>query len=1291
MAIAAVGAIIAGASAAMATYAAIGSLAWAIGVGIAVAAVSGLMTYMAMQQSVPRFDSPDTASTLGTTSEPATVLPIVYGEQRVGSVNVLKDVGKDTTYLVQIFSVCEGEIDSFKNLYMDNKQILLDGNYKDGQVSKNNIVDAYKNFVEVEFSVGKPEGHHLALASKYLGTDVNVGWPTQNVGKNHATCCIVMRKRNKDLQNQADILQPNSQVSFDVRGKLITDLIDGTVKASSNGPSQMLDYVTNERYGLGVKLDKVDVESFKEAAKFARDNDFRSDGATDPNASFKENLTQMAAAFNGLIFDSFGRMTCRIDGPDIVQYDFNEDNISSSNISFNTGGSDQYYNTLNVAYQDPAIDYSDQVLRYPSDVTNDLTIKHDKRIIAKDIIYRFVKRKSQIDTLASIERNKSLLKKSLTFSTIDAYTVQVWDVIRVNLSSDLIKLEDSLWRVTQVDRTLQNGAAGMITISAVEYNERVYTDLDFAKDPNNTGGNIPQESVLIPPKNLTVQSVGETAIGRTFKVDWTAEEDFNRLGFYVQYAEAGTENWVQAGFTSGNTYLIYNMNVTKKYDVRVCAAGVIFASDWVYVRDTNPAVSYNLPSVTGLHLVNAVENATTTTATQFEFAWNDQSQQKFVVNGTEQTFSEVFQYYQIDITGTITVSYRTKDLKFIYDFRMNQNNGLSRQINFKITAVGYSGMKSAPVEITVRNNQAPAIKGFQALAGPGQMMCSWDDPQDQLPKIVDFAGTVIQIATDQNFTTGVKYFYSNSPFLENFPLEDGKYYVRAAWYDVFGSSDAIWSQPIYLDMKWNIPWDEDMKEQLDDLLNLDERVDQAIDDAYKLANEYTDKTVKASQVDTLNKADANAQAKIETLHTTVTNERDGAISQAIKTTQADYNDKINKSNARITEVEKTQANDRQAFAQQITQTKAELNGNIAKVQQESKASVDALTGKVNSQYAVSATANGVVAGISLMANGTTQNSSIIFNADKIAITHGSNASTAKVPFMVADNTVWMNSAMIRNASIGSAQIADAAITNAKIANLSVNTAKIVDGSITNAKIGNAQINSAKIAQQIQSDNWNGSNTGWMINKNGTANFQNVTVRGNIQADSGYFRGDITGANGTFSGTVRAEKIEGDVMVAEGATFGSVQQPTSGNSASAGDHHIFWIEGESFDRIMDTNLTLFVKCAERNRFSLVIKTPGKPEQVYFFYDTGNNGGEWTNALRGITIPAAGKGQRNQVVVRVDANRSASMFVVAPQFVLPQTRDNRGIIVPNLNGSAAPGAAREKSYISMYRKGNKLITL
>lgn len=1288
MAVAAIGAIIAGASAAMATYAAIGTLAWAIGVGIAVAAISGLMTYQAMNQSVPRFDSPDTASSLGTTSDPVTVLPVVYGEQRVGSINVLKDVGKDTTYLVQIFSVCEGQIDCFKNVYMDNKRILENGEYRDGQVPQNSIVQAYRGFVEVEFSVGKPEGHHLALATKYLGNDVQYGWPEQNVGKNHATCCIVMRKRNKDLEKQADILQPNSQVSFDVRGKLITDLTDGKVKASSNGPSQMLDYVTNERYGLGVKLDKIDVQSFKDCAIYARDNDLLSDGATDPNGSFKENLTQMAAAFNGLVFDSFGRMTCRIDGPDIVQYDFNEDNISSSNISFNTGGSDQYYNTLNVSFQDPAIDYSNQVLRYPSDVTNDLTIKQDKRIIAKDIEYRFVKRKSQIDTLASIERNKSLLKKTLTFSTVDAYTIQVWDVVRVNLKSDLINLQDSLWRVTKVDRSLQNGAAGMITLSLAEYNEKVYTDLDFAKDPNNTGSNIPNESILIPPKNLQVQSVAETAVGRTFKVTWLSEEDFNRNGYYVQYAEAGTNNWVQAGFTSGTEYLIYNMDVTKKYDIRVAAIGVLYMSEWVYVRGTNPEVSYNLPSVTGLRLVNAVENANTTTATQFEFAWDDQSAQKFTVNGVTQTFAEVFQYYQIDITGVRTVSYRTKDLSFIYDYRMNQTNGLSREIKFKITAVGFSGMKSAPVEMTVRNNQAPAVQGFQAMPGAAALHVVWSDPEEHVPAIPDFAGTVVQLANDIGFTTGVKYFNSSSRFTDTFPLEDGKYYVRAAWYDVFGQDNTVWSQPVYVDLKWTPDWtDEDIK-NLEELLELPEKLQESIDEAYELANKYTDKTVAESQVDTLKKADASATAKINTLHTTVTNERDGAIAQAVKDLQSDYNGKFGTSNARITEVEKTQAADRKATAEQFTQVRAETDQKVATVSQQSKAEIDALTGKIKSQYSVVARADGVVTGISLIADGQTKTSSIIMNADKFAITSGSNPANAQVPFLVSGGRTWISTAMIQDLSVGSAKIADAAITNAKIVNGAINTAKIQDAAITNGKIANASIDSAKIAQRIQSNNWNGS-AGWMIDKNGTANFQQVTVRGTIQADSGYFRGDITGANGTFSGTVRAEKIEGDVMMAEGDTFSSVSRPNPGETrAPAGDHHIMWIKGENFDRILDTNLILHVQCAERNRFSLIVRTPGKADIEYFYKDTGNNGGTWDNGLRGITIPAAGRGQRNQILVRVDANRAGSMFIVAPQFVTPLTRDRQ---VPDYSAAGASNAVREKSYIALFRKGAGLISM
>lgn len=214
--------------------------------------------------------------------------------------------------------------------------------------------------------------------------------------------------------------------------------------------------------------------------------------------------------------------------------------------------------------------------------------------------------------------------------------------------------------------------------------------------------------------------------------------------------------------------------------------------------------------------------------------------------------------------------------------------------------------------------------------------------------------------------------------------------------------------------------------------------------------------------------------------------------------------------------------------------KAETNTAIATVSQESKASVDDLTGTINSKWAVQTNADGVVAGISMLANKNpdgSKQSSIVFNADKIAITNNNTPAGAVAPFMVADNRVYMDSAMIRNASIGSAQIADASINNAKIQNGAINNAKIENGAITTAKIGNAQIGSAQIAYEISSDNWfpSGGTQGWTIRKDGWASFQNVNIRGNIQAASGYFAGEIRGGSGYFTGTVYADRIEGDVI------------------------------------------------------------------------------------------------------------------------------------------------------------------
>ncbi|EPY4242094.1 phage tail tip fiber protein [Klebsiella quasipneumoniae] len=935
MAVVAVGAIIAGAAAGAAAYAAGMTIAFAIGIGLATAAISGLMSYMAMNQTIPRYNTTDTATALGTTSDPKTVIPVVYGQQRVGGINVWKAVGKDTTYLVQIFALCEGQIGGFKSLYLDNKKIVLDGNYQSGILNEQAIHPDYRKFVEVELSVGAPKGHVFTLAQKYLGKDINnSGWPDSATGNNVAAVCVVMRKRNKDLQNQADILQPNSQLTADINGLLIQDLNTGNREASRNGPSQLLDYATNTRYGLGIPLDKIDTESFKACADHSLRNNLYSDGSTDPNATFKENLTQMTAAFQGVIFESFGRMTCRIDGPDVVQFDFNEDNISAGSVTLNSGGSEGYYNTLNVSYQDPALDYSDQVLRYPSDTVNDGTIAKDKRIIAKDITYRFVKQKSQLDVIASIERNKSLLKNQIVFSTVDAYTVQAWDVIRVNFPE--LQLQDSLWRVFQVDRSLEKGAAGLITITAAEYDPKVYTDLDYAKDPNNSGSNIPNASVLIAPKNLQVTSVAETAIGRTFKVQWESEEDFNRAGFYVQYAVSGTDEWTQAGFTSGNYFMIMNMDITKKYDIRVCATGLVYRSEWVYQNNTNPAVSYQLPKVTGLRLVNSDAGTNITTATQFEFAWDDQSNQKFNVNGTTQTFDEVFQYYEVQITGTKTVSYRTKNINFTYDFRMNQLNGLSREITIKVIAVGYAGMKSEPVQITAKNNQHPAIQNFVARTGislnSGMIFTQWKPST-----VPDFEQTTVQIARDKEFTKEVRSFVSKDDVL-NFELGEngeGTWYLKAAQNDVFGSDNAVWTSPTILDVKYEIPFTPDDIDTIEDMLGLNEKLKDTLDNANTHANnvseqakkdaeKYADDTVKRSEVKTKEYTDAEVKKSNDYTDAEIgkSNDRtDGAIKDSEARTQVKITAAREYTDTQVVEATK-------ALNQTITENTTEINGKI---------------------------------------------------------------------------------------------------------------------------------------------------------------------------------------------------------------------------------------------------------------------------------------------------------------------------------------------------------------------------
>jgi len=153
-----------------------------------------------------------------------------------------------------------------------------------------------------------------------------------------------------------------------------------------------------------------------------------------------------------------------------------------------------------------------------------------------------------------------------------------------------------------------------------------------------------------------------------------------------------------------------------------------------------------------------------------------------------------------------------------------------------------------------------------------------------------------------------------------------------------------------------------------------------------------------------------------------------------------------------------------AISTDLSQLSTTVDGNTSTIQTQAT-SIDGL----EAQYTVKIDNNGAVAGFGLASttNSDTsggQFSEFYVNADRFAILpQGGVIGTDDVaPFIVQNNQVFIDDAVIANGSIDNAKIANAAIDSAKIQNGEITTAKIANAAVDNAKIDNAAISEAKI-------------------------------------------------------------------------------------------------------------------------------------------------------------------------------------------------------------------------------------
>ncbi|HCI6749253.1 TPA: carbohydrate binding domain-containing protein [Klebsiella variicola subsp. variicola] len=182
--------------------------------------------------------------------------------------------------------------------------------------------------------------------------------------------------------------------------------------------------------------------------------------------------------------------------------------------------------------------------------------------------------------------------------------------------------------------------------------------------------------------------------------------------------------------------------------------------------------------------------------------------------------------------------------------------------------------------------------------------------------------------------------------------------------------------------------------------------------------------------------------------------------------------------ADIADLRTTIATSDSATSQQITQLNAKVADQVATVETTSTAIADLKSG-LQAQWGVKVATKGstkVAAGIQLGIDGSTpgqQTSKFLVAADTFAVVSPNGADELS-PFIITGGKVYINDAMIRQATITTANIADAAITN------------------------------AKIGGDLQSASWN-SGHGWRLEQAGTLRIKSSTGNKRVELDENGLR------------------------------------------------------------------------------------------------------------------------------------------------------------------------------------------
>ena len=536
-------------------------------------------------------------------------IPVVYGERLLGGTRVfIETSGTDNTYLYVALVLSEGEIDSIQQIKIDDKVVTFASSFSDGTAVEVDSSDS--NFYKGE-SLIRLEPHYGSdgqSASTLLST-------LSSWGSNHKLSGLayvaVRFKWNQDVFGSIPKIQAL------VRGKKVvaynSSLVAQTASYSTNPAWCLLNYLTDARYGKGLAITDIDLQSFYDASQVCVTqvtpysggsdiNIFDANAVLDTSKKIIENTRTLLKGCRGYLPYTSGKYRLVIETTGSASITLNEDDIFGG-YSLASPNQNDKYNRVIVSYVSPDKNWQVDEVQFPPIDDSGLpsadqhaTMKTADGGFLLEGRYDFgqvITSTYQAEEMAEIilRRSREAIKLNINAGG-QAYDLAIGDIVNITHSS--LGFSAKPFRVN----SLSFNEDFTVGLNLIEHQNSHYTWATKTQAPTVPSTTLPNPFVVQPPASVTLTdqliAYNDGTVIVALDVAIGASPDSFVDYYQVEYKLSTESDYKIHSQGSGLFQRVLNVIDQKVYDVRVKAVSS-FGTSSTYVTAQRTIVGSILP------------------------------------------------------------------------------------------------------------------------------------------------------------------------------------------------------------------------------------------------------------------------------------------------------------------------------------------------------------------------------------------------------------------------------------------------------------------------------------------------------------------------------------------------------------------------------------------------------------------------------------------------------------------------------------------------------------------------